>query len=286
MYRIVVASAFILALVILFVPTRILWLTESGADGSPPQDLLTWNTKNSTRLAASTPTDLSIMTSRTLFPQGSDVTPGGVVLAPANNWQASIAAAPLIHWVNGPLLLSDGSTAIMQEVGRLHPASIHGLTNVSVVQVGIVPSSGIAQSMAVPAADPATLAADVDTLVMKIAGQPSPNVLIVPDDAGDAVPAAYYAAQTGDAVLFGGNPLPAATRQALAQRAGHAHIYVLGPGMEDMSRYGTVQRVSTRDAANAAVALAQYYDQNTRFGWGLDASRYDSDHNFVLANPA
>lgn len=52
----------------------------------------------------------------------------------------------------------------------------------------------------------------------RLAGTPSGNVLLVPDDPLYAIPAAYWAAQSGDVVLFGGDPLPEAKRQALARR--------------------------------------------------------------------
>lgn len=58
----------------------------------------------------------------------------------------------------------------------------------------------------------------MDSLVERLAGTPSGNVLLVPDDPLYAIPAAYWAAQSGDVVLFGGDPLPEAKRQALARR--------------------------------------------------------------------
>ena len=283
MRRIVLGIGIVVIVFILFAPGRILWRTLTGEGGSPSGGLLTLNTKDGVRFSEANSTALSLQTSQTLFPEGS--IPNGVIVAPADQWQAAVAAAPLIRWANGPLLLTDGSGAMAEEVERLQPSGINGLSNVSVVQVGLATSLDLDASTSIQATNPAELAAQVDSLVQQISGDFRQNVLLVPDDPGIAVPAAYYAAQSGDALLFGGNPLPEATRQALEQRSGQANIYVIGFAPEELSQYGSVQQINTRDATTAAVALAEYYDEATDFGWGMDYTRYFANHNFVLANP-
>jgi len=284
MRRIVIGIGIIVILFILFAPGRILWRTLTGVGGSPSEGLLTLNTKDSVRFSEANPVLLSLQTSQALFPEGSSNAPGGVIVVPADQWQAAVAAAPLIRWANGPLVLTDGSTAVSEEIQRLQPSGINGLNDVSVVQVGLNQPLELDVSTTLQANTPAELAAQVDTLVQQISGEFRQNVLLVPEDAGIAVPAAYYAAQSGDALLFGGNPLSDATRQALEQRGGQANIYVMGFTPEDLSQYGTVQQIGVRDSASAAVALAQYNDDAADFGWGMDYTRYFVNHNFVLAN--
>src|SRR5215211_1136489 len=106
MRRAVIGTAIVLGTVILFVPFSILWLVWSGTGGSPLEGLLTLNTKDSTRLAGQTPAAIAAMASRALFPDGTDAMPGGGVRAAADAWEAGVAAAPLVRWVNGPLLLA------------------------------------------------------------------------------------------------------------------------------------------------------------------------------------
>ena len=126
----------------------------------------------------------------------------------------------------------------------------------------------------------------MDDTVTRIAGGVRPNIWLVPDDPSYAVPVAYWAAQSGDSVLFGGKVLPEATRRALERRGGQARIYLVGANAtdEDLSRYGTVQRVVAWNGISASVAMAQYHDKAADAGWGLDASRSIATHNFVLAN--
>jgi hypothetical protein len=267
---------------VLWVPLLILWLTWSGADASPDEGLLTLNTKDSTRFAQSHPVALSQAVSRALFPDGGENTPNGVVLAPANVWQAGVAAAPLVRWANGPLLLSDGGAGVEEELQRLR---VGGLDSTKVIRVGL-DTPPATKAASVPAGNPPQVAADVDELVQRLAGQAWPNIILVPDDPVYAIPAAYWAAQSGDVILFGGDPLPEATRRALERRGGQARIYLVGPnlGVEDLSQYGAVQRIVAWDGVDAAVALAEYRDESAKVGWGLDGNRYIATHNFVLAN--
>lgn len=283
MRRLVVITAVVLAAVILLAPGLILWRTITGEGGSPTEGLLTLNTKDSARFAEADPAALSRQVARALFPEGGNK-PGGVVVVDKEQWQSAVAAAPLVHWVDGPLLMTDSVDAVVDEVTRLQPSGINGLDNVTVIQVGIAESLDLEAATTVDATSPAELAAQVDSLVQQISGAFRPNVLLVPDEPGWAIPAAYFAAQSGDALLFGGNPLPDVTRQALEQRGGAADIYVFGFTPEDLSQYGTVQQIGARDATTGAVALAEYFDEATSFGWGKAANRYLVNQNFVLAN--
>lgn len=287
----VLILAVLMGLIILFVPGYILWLTWSESGGSQPDGLITLNTKDSTRFSEQSPASLSTAVSRALFPDGTDDAPDTVVLVPAgtSNWQAGVAAAPLVRWLNGPVLVDDGSAVVREEVTRLQPGGVSALDGSTVVQlhmdtgqpaIPVQPGSEIVQ-----ASSPPELAARVDELTQRLEGGIRQNVLIVPDDPLYALPAAYWAAQSGDVILFGGDPLPESTLQALERRQRQAKIFVVGPATtEDLSNYGTVERIEGRDGASIAVALAEYYDESTDTGWGIDGSRYDTGHNFVLAN--
>jgi hypothetical protein len=105
------------------------------------------------------------------------------------------------------------------------------------------------------------------------------------EQAAYAMPAAAWAARSGDSVLFTKhNALPTATTQAIAQHS-KPDIYVLGPESvistrveNKLKRLGTVRRVEGPTPVANAVALARYSRRG--FGWGVTVPGY----NFSLAS--
>jgi hypothetical protein len=108
-------------------------------------------------------------------------------------------------------------------------------------------------------------------------------VVVVSSEARDfALPAAAWSAYSGDTLAFvQRDAVPAATRALLTQRQKlrleRPSIYVVGPGdvvsprvVDELRRYGPVERIGGRTPAQAAVALARYHDPETGFGWGLE----------------
>ena len=88
----------------------------------------------------------------------------------------------------------------------------------------------------------------------KAAGQPSENVMIASaDEPGFAMPAAAWAAKSGDAVLFvSRDAIPPATRRAIREHQ-QPGIYVLGPRAvvskkveRQLGRLGRVKRIAGR----------------------------------------
>jgi hypothetical protein len=112
------------------------------------------------------------------------------------------------------------------------------------------------------------------------------------------MPAAGWAAESGDPVLFVNNSgVPAATRQALLTHQ-RPHIYVLGPPsvigpsvVAQLRKYGPVKRVGASDPAANSVAFAEYRDPACvylqpcahvpgSFGWAIRSP----GHGYVLLN--
>src|SRR5258707_9159660 len=99
------------------------------------------------------------------------------------------------------------------------------------------------------------------------------------------MPAASWAARSGDSVLFTSlNHLPAATKQAVRAHS-KPDIYILGPESvisasveTQLKKLGTVRRVSGPTPVANAVALARYSRRG--FGWGVTVPGY----NFALAS--
>jgi hypothetical protein len=250
-------------------------------------------TKNTTRVPGADPTADAAAAALAAFPSTSATTrPTAVALVDASDWQAVIAASVLVaRPAHAPILLTDGSSlpdASSSALARLAPTGSDPLGGAQVVRVGDTASApGGLRSSAVSGADPAALAAAVDRLATSAAGQASSAVIVVADDApAYAMPAAAWAAKSGDPVLFTGrDALPVATRTAL-RRQGKPAIFVLGPAsavsdavVADLRAYGSVSRVGGSTPQESAVAFARYADGD--FGWGI----VDPGHGMVVANP-
>jgi hypothetical protein len=100
------------------------------------------------------------------------------------------------------------------------------------------------------------------------------------------MPAAAWAARSGDPVLFSGaKEVPEATIGALRRHRG-VPVYVLGPesvisdeAIREMERASPgIQRVGEEGPIANAVAFARYIDST--FGWNIN----DPGHGLVLAN--
>jgi hypothetical protein len=93
------------------------------------------------------------------------------------------------------------------------------------------------------------------------------------DQPAYAMPAAGWAAESGDPVLFvNASGIPEPTRQALLSHQS-PHIYVLGPPtvipdsvLTQLRKYGSVKRVGAADPAGNSVAFALYRDPPCSFG--------------------
>jgi hypothetical protein len=261
-------------------------------------------TKNTTRVPGADPTTDAAVVALTVFPSAAPGThPSAVTLAPSDDWQAAIAAsvlmAPPIH---APVLLSGPSAlpaATADALATLAPTGSGAAAGAQVIRVGAVPPVKGMHSSAISGSDPYTLAAGIDRFVSAVAGRPSQDVVIASaTNAAYAMPAAGWAAESGNPVLFvGASGVPAATRQALLAHS-KPHIYVLGPAsvipdatLRQLAAYGTVKRVSGADPAANSVAFAAYRDPAcvsgqacvhvpNSFGWALRSP----GHGYVLLN--
>lgn len=263
-------------------------------------------TKNTTRVDGADPVADAAGVALAVYPSAAPGThPAVVTLAPSDDWAAAIAAsvlmAPPIH---APVLLSGSGSlpaATTDALSALAPSGSGAVNGAQVIRVGPVPAVSGRKTAAIKGTDPYALAAGIDRFVSAVAGQPSSDVMIAStSQPAYAMPAAAWAAESGDPVLFvGASGVPAATRQALQAHQG-AHIYVLGPPrvisdavMKQLDHYGTVKRVSGADPASNSVAFAIYRDPAcafgqpcahvpNSFGWALRSP----GHGYVLLNAA
>jgi hypothetical protein len=226
-----------------------------------------------------------------------------VTLAPAADWQAAIAASVLMAPpIKAPILLSDATQMPPVTSGTLSalaPTGSGAAGGAQVIRIGAVPKPAGLRSAMIRGNDPYTLAAEIDRFASAASGRTSSDVVIASGtDPAYAMPAAGWAAESGNPILFvTSTSVPAATRQALLTHQ-RPHIYVLGPPnvigpsvLKQLSKYGTVKRVGSADPAANSVAFAEYRDPAcaygqpcahipNSFGWAIRSP----GHGYVLLN--
>src|SRR5204862_701426 len=123
--------------------------------------------------------------------------------------------------LDAPLLASDGADlppATSDVLKQLQPGGADLARDAQVIRIGTKPPapSGL-KSGKIAGADPYATAAAIDRFFTAIRGKPSPRVIVASGEQPQwSMPAASWAARSGDSVLFTRRTsLPAATAQAI-----------------------------------------------------------------------
>ena len=230
-----------------------------------------------------------------LFPAtGSANRPTAVVLVDSGDWQTAIAAAVLAGPpIGAPLLLSDGGDlpAVSSDtLDRLAPKGSDLSKDAQVIRIGqdVARPDGF-RTAVVQGDDPFQRAAAIDRFVSAASGKPSADVVLYSADSPEwALPAASWAARSGDAALpVKRDSIPAPVRRALAGHEG-PNVYLLGPPSAISAKVeselrkgklaGSVNRIAARTPVENAIAFARY--EKGDFGWGIVVPGY----NFAIAN--
>ncbi len=220
--------------------------------------------------------------------------PTAVVLVDSDDWQTAIAAAVLAGPpIGAPLLLSDGDElpAISEDtLNHLQPKGSDLSKDAQVIRIG----AGVARpdgfkTAVVQGNDAFQRAAAIDRFISAASGKPSGDVVLYSADSPEwALPAASWAARSGDAALpVRADSIPAPVRRALA---GHErpNVYLLGPQsvisgevereLTKRKLARSVSRIAARTPVENAIAFARY--ERGDFGWGIVVPGY----NFAIAN--
>jgi putative cell wall binding repeat protein len=247
-------------------------------------------TKNTTRVGGSDAVANAAGVARAVFPGPSVKTrPTAVALVDSRDWRIGVAAAVLSSPpVHAPLLLSNGQDlppASSDALGALAPTGSKEAGNAQVIRVGDVARPAGLRSADIGGANPFALARAIDAFAASAQGKESKNVVIASaDDAGYAVPAAAWAAKSGDPVLFvHRDAIPPETRAALTAHR-KPRIYVLGPPetisdnvLTALGKLGDVTRIGSGDPVRSSIDFARFIDAT--FGWGV----VDPGHGLVFA---
>ena len=306
----------LVALALVFIVVAIVWGTSGGEDGSgetpapapapapankgdeeaasPSQTTEAlgypgFATNNTTRIGGSDPASNAAGAALAVFPSTApEQHPDAVTLVGEDDWAGAIAAAVLIAPpVRAPILFStpDEVPAVTEEaLDALDPQGSPATGEAPLFAIGKLAYPG--EAAVVDSGEPAATAARIAALRDRLFGKPPKHFVVASSSRPDfAMPAAAWAARSGDPILFTEtNELPAATASALKQYP-KVPVYVLGPSSAISSKVvreiakiaPRVKRVSGEDPVANALAFARYSDGS--FGWNVN----DPGHGFVLA---
>lgn len=266
--------------------------TPAPDDGEAPASsaIPSAATKNTTRLPGGDPAALAADAALAVFPSTSrENRPGSVALVNDGDWRTSLAAAALMGGdLRAPMVLSgaDELPEVTAEALRaLSPAGSEAARGAQVIRVGDVPQPEGLRPTDITASGPAATAAAIDSFLTSTRGEASRRVVVVGADAPEyAMPAAAWAAKSGDPVLFvARDTVPPETVAALRGRS-DPQIFILGPESavgpqveNQLDQLGSVQRIQGADPVRNAIAFARY--ARGSFGWGVT----DPGHGLVFA---
>jgi hypothetical protein len=248
-------------------------------------------TGNTTRVGGSDPATNAAAVALAVFPSTAPAQqPAAVTLVGEDDWAGAIAAAVLMSApVRAPILISgagDLPDPTSEALGALDPQADSSTGGAALFAIGDVATPDGARATSVKAGSSAATAAAIAALRDRLFGSAPAHILIAPSGHPDfAMPAAAWAARSGDPVLYAeGDRLPKPTAATLKRHA-KVPVYVLGPSSAISSKAirqiakvgGDVHRVSGEDPVANAIALARYTDGS--FGWNIN----DPGHGFVLS---
>ncbi len=249
-------------------------------------------TDNTTRIGGDSPTANAAGVALATYPSTEpSLRPAAVTLIGEDDWQGGIAASVLMAApVKAPLLISapeevPGPTATA--LAALLPGGSAATDGAQAFAIGKVTAPGdLARVTRLKASGAAGTAAAIEQLRDRLLGTAPSHVIVTSSEQpGFAMPAAAWAARSGDPVLFTThNELPAATATALKAHP-KVPVFVLGPAsaispgvVRQIAKIdGHVRRVSGPNPASNAIALARFSEGS--FGWNVN----DPGHGFVIA---
>lgn len=248
-------------------------------------------TANTTRVGGTDPASNAAGVALATFPSTKpSQQPQAVSLVDASDWRGAIAAAVLMaEPVGAPVLVSTADEIpepTEQALASLDPQGGKAGKGTEAFAVGAASAPADLQTRRIGSAGGTVAAGAIATLRDELFGGPPQHIVIAPAaEPAFAMPAAAWAARSGDPVLFADeDQLPKPTAAAL-KRHPQAPVYVLGPSSaissEVVRQIGEiskrVRRVSGEDPVANAIEFARYADGD--FGWNIN----DPGHGFVIS---
>ena len=252
-------------------------------------------TRNTVRVGGGDPASDAAGVAGALYPATADSDrPTAVVLVDQDDWVTGIAAAVLSgRPIGAPILLTDGGDLppVTEDVlKRLNPKGSDLSKDAQVIRIGADTARPDGFKTALIEGDnPFEAAAAIDRFFSAARARPSNDVVLYSADQGEfAMPAAAWAARSGDAVLpVRKDRIPAPIVKALREHE-RPNVFVLGP--ESVISQKVLDQLKKRKLARAvnriegptpvenAIAFTRY--EKGDFGWGVVVPGY----NFTIAS--
>jgi hypothetical protein len=248
-------------------------------------------TNNTTRIGGADSAANAAAVALAVFPSAAaSQRPAAVTLVGEDDWAGGIAASVLMaEPVRAPVLVSapgEAPEATAAALSALSPRGAKTTDGAAAFAIGDV-AAPAGRVTRIKAGDAAAEAARIAALRDRLFGSAPAHVVVASSsDPRFAMPAAAWAARSGDPVLFAGpDSLPPPTARQL-ERHRKLPVYVLGPttaisakALGEIHKIDrNVKRVAGKDPVATALALARYSDAS--FGWSIN----DPGHGFVLAS--
>lgn len=269
---------------------------QFGGAEEPEQDqdrlaqfaLVSVSTTNTTRLGgADAATDAAGVASAVFPATGEETRPNAVLLADERDWQAGIAGAVLSGGpIAAPALVSSGEDlpdVTEDTLRRLNPKGSDLARDAQVIALGARPPAPEGFRLTrIEGRDPYELADAIAAFSARVRGnKASRRVIVASGEQPDfAMPAAAWAARSGDPVLFTRRDvLPEPTKRALGRHR-KPDVFLLGPESivsQDVERAlrplaRRVRRIEGPTPVTNAIAFARY--RAGGFGWGITVPGY------------
>jgi putative cell wall binding repeat protein len=252
-------------------------------------------TRNTIRVGGSDAAADAAGVAGALYPAtGTSDRPTAVVLVEQDDWQSAIAASVLAGPpIGAPLLLSDGNQlpAVTEDtLERLDPRGSDLSEDAQVIRIGpdVARPDGYKTAL-IQGEDPYERAAAIDRFFSAARGRPSNDVVLYSGErAAWAMPAASWAARSGDAALpVEADSVPRPVARALADHE-RPNVYLLGPEriiseqvadeLRERKLARSVNRIEGETPVENAIAFARY--EKGDFGWRVNIPGY----NFAIAS--
>jgi hypothetical protein len=251
-------------------------------------------TKNTTRVSGADPVANAAAVALAVFPSTGGVAgPDAVSLVDEKDWQAGIAAASLAGPpISAPILVSSRDevpSLTADALKALGPSGSAATQGAQLFRIGNTETPAGLDTERVKGKSPAEIAAEVDALRQRLTKTKPKDVLLVSSaQPRYAMPAASWAARSGEPVLFTGNDsVPKPTLDAL-KRNEDADVFALGPPsaisdkalkeVEDVAKAPV--RIGDSDPVQNAIDFARYSAGS--FGWNIT----DPGHGLMIASDA
>jgi ell wall binding domain 2 (CWB2) len=252
-------------------------------------------TRNTVRVGGSDAVSDAAGVAGALYPAtGDSDRPTAVALVDQDDWVTAIAASVLVgRPIGAPILFTDGGNLppVTKDVlDRLKPKGSDLSKDAQVIRVGpdVARPEGYKTAL-IEGDNEFERAASLDRFFSAARAKPSNDVVLYSaDDPEFAMPAAAWAARSGDAALpVRRDSIPAPIAKALREHS-RPNVFVLGPEsaiskqvltqLEKQKLARDVRRIEGANPVENAIAFARY--EKGDFGWGVVVPGY----NFSIAS--